>query len=155
MMEHAKELLRDAQEKLLRADHLAFMTYPQVKEPKMLALVLENVDAVFSDCMEALLDYERMYKRISVVKGDFDSELRMLREHCLKRYGYPDRVANVISEVRFLAEKKKGCQMEFQRKDQYVLCSDSYRLDFLDIRKVSEYVREAGKFLERTLEVVR
>lgn len=154
-MENIRKLLKDAQEKMLRADHLAFMTYPQVKEPKMLALVVDNANAVFLDCMEALLCYERMYKRINPVKGDFDSELRVFRTHCCKRYGYPESVLGMVSEVKHLADKKRSCPVEFQRKESYMLCSEDYKLDSLNAKKVQSYVQEAKRFLNKTLEVVR
>lgn len=155
MMQYARELLMEAQERLLRADHLAFTTYPQLQEPKLLALILENTCAVFLNCMNALLHYERMYKRVSPNRGDFNKELAVLRTHCFRRYGIPDRVAHVISEVRYLADKKESCAMEFRRHDQYVLCSDGYQMDSLNIKKVRGYISEAEKFLNRTLEVVR
>ncbi|MFH0752596.1 MAG: hypothetical protein V1914_03260 [archaeon] len=154
-MHHVKTLLEEAQERMLRADHLAFTTYPQLQEPKLLALIVENTNIVFLKCMDALLYHERMYKRINPVKGDFDSEMRVLKGHCFKRFGFPDSVAQMIVEVKSLAEKKQDCSMEFARKDQYVLCSDRYKMDFLNIRNVRGYVDGARKFLGHTLEVLR
>ncbi len=154
-MQEIKRLLREAQDKLLQADHLAFSTYPRVQEPKMLALVVEDVNVIFLNCMEALLSYERLYKRIEPVKGDFSSELMLLRSHCFKRYGYPAQVASMIAEVKALVDKKRTCPIEFRRKDNYILCSGDYKLDALNFKVVKDYVYGAKRFLDRTLEVVR
>jgi len=154
-MQEIKRLLKEAKDKMLQADHLAFSTYPQVQEPKMLALIVDNVNMVFLNCMESLLMYERMYKRIEPVKGDFNSELMLLRDHCFRRYGYPGQVGNVIAEVKMLADKKRTCPQEFRRKDNYILCSEDYKLDAINFKTVKNYVHEAKRFLDKTLEVIR
>lgn len=152
-MQHISKLLDEAKVMMLRADHLAFTAYPQIKEPKLLALIVENVDKVLSNCMGALLYNERMYKRIDPVEGDFESEVRVFSDHCVRRYRFPSSYAQMIRDVRSLAERKKTCPVEFARKDRYVLCSDNYKMDFLDIKTVRGYVDSARQFLNRTSEV--
>ncbi len=154
-MQEIKKLLKEAQDKMLQADHLAFTTYPQVQEPKMLGLVVEDVNVIFLNCMNALLLYERMYKRIEPVKGDFNSELGVLRNHCFRKYGYPSQVANMIAEVRALVEKKRTCPLEFRRKDSYLLCSEDYKIDSLNFKVVRNYVNEAKRFLNKTMDVLK
>ncbi len=152
-MQHIRKLLDEAKVMLLRADHLAFTAYPQIKEPKLLALIVENVDVVFSNCMGALLYNERMYKRVDPGVGDFDSEVGVFSDHCVRRYGLPAGCARMVKDVRSLADKKKACPVEFARKDMYVLCSDSYKMDSLDIRTVKGFVDCARQLLDRTSEV--
>ncbi len=153
-MDDIRKLLKDAQEKMLQADHLTFSTYPQVQEPKLLALIVEDTNVILLNCMQAFLSYERMYKRIGPVKGDFNSELLILKNQ-LKRYGLDAGIAQTIMEVKNLAEKKKVCPMEFRKRDSYLLCSDDYKIDSLDIRAVKKYVTDARKLLDKAVEVLK
>ncbi len=154
-MEQIKRLLKEAQDKMLQADHLTFMTYPQIQEPKLLALIVENINVIMLNCMDALLQYERMYKRIEPTKKDFSSELMILRNHCFRRYGIPDSIGKAIFEVKSLAEKKKSCPVEFRKDDKYVLCRDDFKMDVLNIKNVRGYVSSAKQFLDKSVEVLK
>lgn len=154
-MQYIKKLLKEAQDKMLQVDHLTFMTYPEVQEPKLLALIVEGTNVIMLNCMDALLYYERMYKRIEPVKKDFNAELMVLRHHCFRKYGIPDSMARVIVEVKSLSEKKKACPIEFRKDDKYVLCRDDFKMDVLNIKNVRGYVNSAKQFLDKVAEVAK
>ena len=53
-----------AKQKIKVADHIISVTYPLVKDPKLLLGVLENIHSALMHCISAILEYDRLFKRI-------------------------------------------------------------------------------------------
>ena len=60
------DLINKANQSFKVADHIAYVTYPLVKDNKLIITVTENLAESLTKAIESLLFYERMYKRISI-----------------------------------------------------------------------------------------
>ena len=79
-MEKFQELRDAANKKLQLADHILTMTYPIVKDPKLLLSVVENLFLAFSYGIGSVLHYERLFKRIPPFPDNFASKFELFRD---------------------------------------------------------------------------
>jgi hypothetical protein len=155
MMEKLRRLLGEAKYKLNTADHLIYVTYPQVNEVKMLYAITENLDKVVKNVMKSVVYYERLYKRVPLVPSDFRSEFEVFKTKCAKRYGFDVRILNLIEELNRIVELKKRSPMEFVRRDKFVLCTESYKMKVINLQKVKEYLQLSKAFYGRASRMIK
>ena len=62
-MERFQELREDARKRLQVADHLLTITYPLVKDAKLLLTISENLYYCVENAMNALLEHEKLFKK--------------------------------------------------------------------------------------------
>ncbi len=154
-MEKLRQLIGEANLNLKRADHLVYITYPLVKEVKLLYKITENIHTALIKAMEAILYYERLYKRIEPVKGDFEYELEMFKEQCARKYNIDRSFLVLIRDLQRIVEERKKSPMEFVRKDKFVICNENYKMHVLNYPKVKNYFEDAKKFIISANKVTR
>ncbi|MBI4448265.1 hypothetical protein HY643_04750 [Candidatus Woesearchaeota archaeon] len=154
-MEKIRNLLAEANQFNKTADHLTYTTYPAVRETKMLLLIANDIYKSMIKAMEAILRYERLYKRIPPINGNFDAELETFKNQCARRYNIDRGQIAAIIDLKILIEEHEKSPVEFVRKDKFIICSQEYRLTTLNIQKIKEYLSQSSKFLERASALVR
>lgn len=154
-MEKLKALVKEANDALKRADHLTYITYPQVKEIKLLYAIAENLYNALAKGMKAVLHYERLYKRIPVIPGNFDYELELFKTKCMDKYYIPRSSVLLIQDLKNLIETKKKGPIEFIRQDKFVICSEDYEMKVLNLQKVKAYLADTKVFIERVNRTAR
>lgn len=149
------QVLRDkARQKIKVADHMLFMTYPLVKDPKLLLSIIENVFASLDIGMDAVLKHERLFKRIPPYHDTFPSRFELFKKKIIPRYGLSPHYGELVREIqRLLAERKKS-PVEFARKDKFVICSPSYNLKTVDVNLVKKYIFETKIFIDKIEKIV-
>ena len=137
------QILRDkATQKIRVADHMLFMTYPLVKDPKLLLSIIENIFASLDFGMSALLQHERLFKRIPPYHDTFPTRFEIFKDKMIPRYKISPNHAKLIIDVRSIISQHKKSPVEFARKDKFVICSPSYSLKTIDINLVKKYIFE-------------
>ena len=63
-MEKFQESLLKAKKKLHLADHMIFVTYKLVNDPRLLLSAIKNIFNSLQNTIDSLLCYERLFKRI-------------------------------------------------------------------------------------------
>ena len=84
-MQHLKELIEEANRKIRTADHLAYMTYPMLKDPKLIMKIAENISEAMKIAIEAIVYYDRLYKRIQPLGEEFTTKYDIFKSSCAKR----------------------------------------------------------------------
>jgi len=153
-MEEHQKLIQEANRFLLTADHLAYTTYPLVKENKMLLAIVQNLNSALTHAMEAILQYDRLYKRIPPLPSNFDLKLDMFKTKCLTRYSLPRESIQLIRDLKLLIREHEKSPIEFSRKDKFVICSEEYRMRTLNIHKVKDYIVKSKPFIEKATRVL-
>jgi len=154
-MEKLKLLVEEANNTFKKADHLAYITYPVVKETKLLYIIVENLYAALMKGVEAVLCYERYYKRIPPTIGGFNTELELFKDECIKRYNINRDCILLMTDLKKIIEARKRSPMEFTKNDKFVICSEDYKLKTLDIQKVKAYVDGTRTFIEKVNRIIR
>ena len=149
-MENFYRLIKEANSAFSTADHLTYVTYPLLKEVKLSIIVVENLHSAVTKAMDAILYYDRMYKRINPIQDNFDAKIGVFRNSCARRYQIDEKHINLIKELRNIVSSHKESPMEFVRRDKFVICSDSYsKIKTIDINKLKEYVILTRLFIDK------
>ena len=139
MAEKFIENLDKAALKLKTADHMLYMTYPLIKEKRLLLKILNETYLVVLNVVNAILQYEYFYKRIRLYKDARDN-FEVFKNQCSPRYGItPEEVSKVL-EIFNLTEKHKNSPFEFVKNDKIVIMTNALKTDTVTIEKMKEYI---------------
>ena len=148
-MESFQQLIIEAKRAYETADHLAFVTYPMIKEPKLIITIITHINNALQNASQALLEYERLYKRISYIPGEFMTKIYMLRQSIFPRYQMQD-YSNLIIEVKNIVNSHKSSNMEFIKRDKYFIYSNSYsNVASINMNNIKDYIDKTRDFVDK------
>jgi hypothetical protein len=139
--------LSEALRNIKIADHMVNITYNFVKDPKLLSTIMENIFLAVGKTMSSVLLFERIYKRIPPFNDNFDSKLYFYEKKVVQRYDLDKEYLKLIKEIRELMLSHKESEMEFSRKNQYIICNKEYNMKKIDIDKIKRLVRTTKSFI--------
>ncbi len=147
-MEKFQELRETARKKIVIAEHMVNVTYPLVKDSRLLMAIAENIFLAMSYAMNALLYYEYVFKRIEHVSESFEEMFHTFKEKCVKKYSIKEEYIKMIRDIKDVIMEHKKSPMEFSRKDRYIICSDNYKLRSISIDQLKSYIPKAKLFIQ-------
>ena len=147
-MEH-EELAREAVKSLKKADHLTYMTLPLVKDNKLVLPILENIHLAMMQGMDALLEYERAYKRISFLPNTFTGRYEIFRDKLINKYNITKEEARLIWELKEMINAHKQSPVEFSRPGKFVICNENFRTRSVTIQELKQYILITKGFLKK------
>lgn len=147
-MEKFQEARDKAVKNLKIADHMIGVTYPLLKDNKLLLAAMENLFLSLSNAMNAILYYDRLFKRVPPFADTFDVKFNLFKNMCAPRYNLKPAHAQLIKEIRNILVCHKKSPVEFSRKDTFVICSSDYRLRTITQKELKEYLGEAKVFIQ-------
>lgn len=142
-MQTTQELLNDANRYFRSADHIAYVTYPLLQDNKLIVAVLENLNNATLCIMEAILQQENINQESFKVKYEIFKERA-------RRYQIEEAEVKIIQELKSLSDQRKKSDMEFVRKDKYILW-DPYKgkLKELTMQSMKEYIIKIKPLLRK------
>lgn len=146
-MEKSLTLLKEAQQSIKTADHLCYVTFPTVNDNKILLAIAENIYISMVSAMEALLQYEKEFRRLYNIPEVFDLKFDLFKATIAKRYNIDRTFIYQMDELRKLLQLHKSSQIEFNRKGSYIIMADDFKLKTLNINKIKNYVNNAKPFI--------
>ena len=147
MQEKYLESLQKATKSLQIADHMAYITYPIVKDKRLLLKVLEQTYKSLINMINAILQYDYLWKKITLYK-DPKSNFQVFKEKCAPRYGISQQEIREILKILALVEKHKRSPLEFQRKEKVVIMTDNLRTEIIDIETIKKFLLLSKKILQ-------
>jgi len=148
-MEKYEELREHARKRLQVADHMLTMTYPMVKDPKLLLAVMENIFLALTNSIGALLHYERMYKRVPPFQDTFVSKFSVFKQKCAQSYRIDTDYISMIQEIKEIILQHKKSPVEFTRNDSFIICSDNYQMKTISLEKIKNYILKSRLFIQQ------
>jgi hypothetical protein len=142
------ESLEKARRNRRIADHMAYMTYPMMRDKRLLLKIVDEIYSALIGSMNAILQYEYIKKRINL-SNDADQNLKLLFEKCAQRYGISNEDIHSIREFFSIYEQHKKSPIEFQRREKIVLMSEDFRTKIIDLEKIKTYIFLARKIEEK------
>src|SRR3989344_5609821 len=85
-MQEIKITLDRANQLIRRADHMLYVTYPLIKKKKKKITMAENIVNGVLSAMDAVLMYEKLYKRISDYPEDFKGKIIIFKGIMASKY---------------------------------------------------------------------
>jgi len=146
---------KKAREQYDAAFHLLNVTFPLIKEPKLLMGIVNNVSQSMEHGMNAILAYERQLKLVPNYNNEFQSKFNLFRYKSIKRNNIPNELVTMMQDLKELIELHKQCPTEFQRGNKYILASKDYQLKVLSIKEIREYVAKNNRFLGIVNQILR
>ncbi len=153
-MQKFNNFVLEANKKFKLADHIAYVTYPLLKETKLLLTILENTNKSLILALNAYLYYDYLYKRISYVPDKLEEKLDIFERSSAKRYdlvGYKQ----LILETNEILKKHKDAPVAFVKKDKLVICSKNYKIKTLEIKDAKMYLSKAKPFISRLHNILK
>lgn len=154
-MQEASKYLSEANKLLRTADHLAYVTYPLIKDNKLIISITKSLADAMSKAVDALLYYDKYYKRIMNLPQDFQSRLDIFKTNCAPRYNINTAYLTLIKDLRDIEDASKRAPMEFIRKDKYVIAQDNFKIRTLTYQKVKDYVNLSKGFFEKINSIMK
>lgn len=147
IQERYLESLESAQRALQIADHMTYITFPLVKEKRLLLKVLSELSSAITSVINAILQYEYYWKRIqiySTARDNFETFKQLAPRYSI----HPDQLAK-ITEIVSLAEKHKKSPFEFVKNDKIVIMSDSLAPSYITLEKIKIFLLETKDIIKK------
>ena len=144
-MEEYEKNLKEAIRHLQIADHITYVTFPLVNEYRLLLKIFDETYLSMIGCINSILNYEYLYKRIKIYenkKDNLDTFMRIAKNYNLSN----EQIKKIIDMIE-LNKRHKQSAMEFVKKEKVVIMSENLNTQYLDIRLVKEYLLLAKELL--------
>ena len=141
-MEEFDKNLKEAIRHLHIADHMIYVTFPLVKENRLLLKIFDEIYASVIQSINSVLKYERFCKRINSYNNNFDTFIEIA-----KNYGLSNENLKKIKEIIIINNRHKQSSMEFVKKDKVVIMSDKLGVEVLDLNTIKQYLLSAKELL--------
>lgn len=148
-MEKFQENLKEAIKSLQIADHMTYVTFPLVNERRLLLKIFDEIYKSVISCINAILNYEYLYKRIKLYSDNYDN-FQTFAEKCAKNYQINNEQVKKIREILLINKQHKQSAMEFVKNKKVVILSDNLGTQTLDIFKIKQYLLLAKELLMKT-----
>jgi len=153
-MQTFKNLVLEANKHLRLADHMAYVTYPMLKDTKLLISVMDNLDKSLKKALDAYLYYERLYKRISFFPEDLNSKLDVFERSAAIRYDLKS-YTQLIRDVHHIMQKHRESPVEFVKNGKLVICYEDYKFKVLEFSDVKIYITKAKPFIFQLSDIIK
>ena len=140
--------LQSASKALQTADHMVYITFPLIKENRLLIKILSEIYSAVLTLVNIILQYDSSYKRI-ILTENASENFRVFREKCSPRFGISSAELEKIVEIFRLMKEHKASPMEFVRRDKLVIMSDNLKTDTLTLDRLKDYLLVSKGLLQK------
>ena len=153
-MEKFIENLAMAEKTIKAADHMIYVTFPLINDKRLLFKILKEMKNAVALCINSILQYEYLYKRIKLYK-DSRLNFKIFIERCVPRYGITKEEMNLVLDLFDFVEKHKESPFEFVKDEKIVILSNGLRPKVMTVEKAKEFMMAAKSILRKTREVIK
>ncbi len=131
------------------ADHILTQTYPSLKDPKLLLAVVENLFLAINNALTALLHHEEYHGRVPHFRDEFDSKLNLFKLKVATQHHITSDVVSFIHDLKAKVSAHKKSPVEFARKNQFVICSDTYQTHIISPGQLKKDIEKTKLFVHQ------
>ena len=152
-MDNISDNLVEAERSIKTADHMIYVTFPLIKDKRLLLKILQDIKKAITHSMNSMLQYEYYSGRIKLYK-DSRVNFKIFLEKCVPRYQITKEEVTLITELLDFVEKQKESPFEFGKEGRLVLLSGNLRPRIMSIEKTKEFMFAAKSILRKTKEEI-
>jgi len=152
-MEKFQELREKAVKSVKVADHMLGVSYPLLKDPKILVSIANNMLLAVDYALTSVLEHEKIFKRIQNYPDNVEGRLALVKQRALK--GSDVKNYDVVNDLVLIAKSHNASAVEFHRQDKFVIASDSYELRTLTEKELKEHLVKVRGIVEQLYEMTR
>ncbi|MEK6812036.1 MAG: hypothetical protein AABX76_00595, partial [Nanoarchaeota archaeon] len=131
-----------AEKTIKAADHMIYVTFPLINDKRLLFKILKEMKNAVALCINSILQYEYLYKRIKLYK-DSRLNFKIFIERCVPRYGITKEEMNLVLDLFDFVEKHKESPFEFVKDEKIVILSNGLRPKVMTVEKAKEFMMAA------------
>lgn len=143
-----------AKKNIMVADHMLSVTYPLIKDTKLLIAILDNIFLALTNSVGALLHHERLFKRIPPFHETFDSKFNIFRLRCIDKFNIDKAYIPFILDIKDIIVQHNKSPVEFAKGDKFVICSESYKMKSISLKDIKEYLIKTKNFNNKIDEIL-
>jgi hypothetical protein len=147
MTDQEKPLLIQSEKQLVLADHLLTMTYPLVKDPKLLVGVIQSLHRSYDLLIQNVLHQTSIQQKILRTKT-FANRFAQFKIILKNNKNINEKELQSIQTIHDLLEEHNKSPVEFSRGQKFVICSDDYSFETLTPEKLKIHLHHAKKLLK-------
>ncbi|MBI2045318.1 hypothetical protein HYT23_04640 [Candidatus Pacearchaeota archaeon] len=127
-------------EKIIKAiDHMLYVTYPLIKDKRLLIKILkESKNSIFL-CISAALQYEYIQKRIRLYEDSRRNFSAFIE--CSKKYGIKSEEIKKILELSDIIDSHKSSSIELYKNGKLVILSENMSQKSVSLEKTKEFLQ--------------
>jgi len=138
-------LIIKAEKRLKIADHILHVTYPMIKDVKLLLSVIDNLFLASANAITSLLVYEKFRKNIDNFKDNFDSKFKIFKNI---DYGFDAINLKTNKDIREIVEQHRKSSIDFRRKSEFIIITDDfYSHQTINEKIVKKYLKIIKDFI--------
>lgn len=135
------------------ADHILYITYPIIKEKRILLKSLDETYQAMIHIINAVLQYENNWKRI-ILSPNSKENFQMFLQKCAQRYNITENETREIKELILTMESHKKSAVEFTRRDKVIILEDILKTKILDAEKIKSYLKLSKVIFQKVKNVI-
>ncbi|MEK6926030.1 MAG: hypothetical protein AABW50_02010 [Nanoarchaeota archaeon] len=143
------EYLLEAQKITKSADHLFYITFPLIKDKRLLMKILTESKKAIICCINSILQYEYLQKSIKLEK-DSVANFKIFREKCAEKYSVNSEEIALIIEIFNLMEKHKKSTHEILKDNKIIILSGEMNQDSVSLEKTKSFLNLTKSLLAKT-----
>ncbi|MBI4151491.1 hypothetical protein HY496_00845 [Candidatus Woesearchaeota archaeon] len=153
-MEKYQDALEKARFQYDAAFHLLNVTYPLIKDPKLLVGILSNISISMENALDAILSYERQLRLVPHYSDNFQSKFNVFRYKSMRRNKIEPELIQSIEMVQSLLSLHRRSLIEFRREDRLILCDREFTTNQVTIPDIRSYLDASKSLLETATKII-
>jgi len=143
------ENIYEAEKIINKINHMAYVTYPVVKDKKLLLKILVETRVAIARLINSILQYEFLFKRIRIYK-DSRENMKTFINKCAQRYNISQNEVNLIIELFDIVNMHKNSTFEFRKHEKLVILNHDSSPKVIVFENIKDFLGVAMKLLENT-----
>jgi hypothetical protein len=148
------EYIKTAETKIQKVDHMIYITFPLIKDKRLLLTILSELNIILLNILNAILQYDFIYKKIRLSKNSREN-LETFIEFSSKNYNINEKEIKLILELLDLSEKHKKSPFEFIKEEKVVILSDSLNPSIITLEKAKEFLLMEKTILKKVRDTIK
>lgn len=146
-MEDYAAAAKHAERRINIADHMLSVTYPLIRDPKLLLAILKNIFSAYKAGITAIVFKDRALKKIPPIGNCFESVYNIFKQYSILRHKLKKNILLEFEKIREILDEQEKSTVQFSREDRLVFCSDTYRLKTLAVAELKKMLSKAKLFI--------
>lgn len=155
-MESFTEAFRQAKDKAKVADYGVNRILAMSRDANVVRSALVNVRDAQERAVDAILLYERVYKRVPAYPvGHLETKLRLFSQYCIKRYKFTDDIVKDIRLVNEWVRSSEGMPISLSPDNRLVISDGGFQSQSVPLAGIKSMIVKANSFIDSVGKVVQ
>jgi len=148
-MNKVLENLIEAERLIKTSDHLIYMSFPVIKDKKILTRAIINIYEATQKIISSILQREYLLEKINLT-DNHNLNFKIFVEKCAPFYNINQEEIKSIQELFEIIKEHKKSPMEFFKNEQLVILSNNLETLTISLEKAKKFLNTTKLLLKKT-----